>query len=143
MGVKLNKIIVFFSLIFICAGCYTASETITICGNKYDIYKHTEYNYEQRLNATFNMLYFHNTKVFAFAYQSAGFRDNDSNLVYTILSHRNDSLIETTYFKDNVFGHPYQSIRYFKCIKNGIVSLNSNIIITKKTSKKRKNYFKK
>jgi len=42
------------------------------------------------------MLCFHNTKVFAFPYQSAGFRDNDSNLVYTILSHRNESLIVTT-----------------------------------------------
>lgn len=86
------------------------------------------------------MLCFHNTKVFAFPYQSAGFRDNDSNLVYTILSHRNESLIVTTYFKDNVFADPDQSVRYYRCIAKGLVSLSTygypDYFIIKKIARK-------
>lgn len=142
MATTIKRLLAFPLIIMTCVGCYTSLENIEICNNKFDIYKHTEYNYEQKLTATFNSLCFHKSKLIALAYQVSGYRDNDSNLVYTILTHRNDSLIVATYYKDKVYGYSYQSLRYFKCIKNGIVALNTKGLpdfeITKKTARKHK-----
>lgn len=103
------------------------------------MYRDTEYGYEQKLNSTVNILCFHNSRVIAFAYQSAGFRNSDSNLVCTILKHQNDSLIITTHFNNNVFRYPFQSTRYYRCLENGLVQLyqngNPDYVITKKTSR--------
>lgn len=129
------------TLISICS-CSTSNETITICGNKYDIYKTTEYDYEQKLNATTNILCFRNSRAIAFSYQCAGFRNDDNNLVYTTFKYQNDSLIVTTHFNDSVYGYPHEAIRYFKCLKNGMERLyqngNPNYLITKRTAKKNK-----
>ena len=124
-------------------GCSTSNETITICGNKYDVYKDTDYDYEQKLSATFNILCFHNSRIIAFAYQSAGIRNSDSNLVYTIFNQQKDTLKVTTHYNDKVYGYPHQSSRHYKCIKNGFVSLSSGIIITKNTSRKKMRYLRK
>ncbi len=131
-----------FIIVSFGTGCITSNESITICDKKYDIHRDTDYNYEQKLNSTFNIICFRNSRVIAFAYQSAGFRNDDSNLVYTSLIHRNDSLILATYYKKDVYGYPHQSFRYYKCIRDGLVSLNSNNVSTKRTARKKNNKLK-
>jgi len=146
MAITLNKTLVYFAIIISSIGCYTTKETITICGRKYDVYKETEYDYEQKLNSTVNIICFRNSKLIAFAYQSSGFRNNDSNLVHTIIKHQNDSLLITTIFQEQVYGYPYQATRYYRCLKNGIVILyrngNPDFIITKKSARRNKNKMK-
>lgn len=142
MGITIRKVYFYSFILVVGLGCASSNETITICGNKFDVYKETEYDYEQKLNSTTNILCFHKSKVIAFAYQSAGFRNNDSNLVYTVMKQQNDSLQVTTRYNDTVFGYPFESTRYFRCLKNGLIQLYSNgnpeYIITKKTARKNK-----
>ena len=147
MATTIKKNIVWLMFIISGFGCSISNEAITICGKKYDMYRDTEYDYEQKLNSTVNILCFRNSKVIAFAYQSAGFRNSDSNLVYTILKHQDDSLIVTTHFNDNVFGYPFQSTRYYRCLENGLVQLyqngNPDYVITKRTARRNNNKLKK
>lgn len=90
MSTTIKKIIVWLIILISGIGCSTSNEAISICGKKYDVYRDTEYDYEQKLNSTVSILCFRNSRVIAFAYQSAGFRNSDSNLVYTTLKHQND-----------------------------------------------------
>jgi len=140
MAIKMRNIIFFLTTVFIYVGCYTTNETIILCDQKFGVYKRTEYNYEQNLNATYNSLCFKNTRLIAFSYQSAGYRDSDTNLVYTLFHHQNDSLLVTTIYREKGFGDPDQFVRYYRCTAKGLVSLSTNgypdYFITKKTARK-------
>lgn len=82
MATAIKKNIVLLLIIISGIGCSTSKEASTICGKKYNMYRDNEYDYEQKLNSTVNILCFRNSRVIAFAYQSAGFRNSDTNLVY-------------------------------------------------------------
>lgn len=92
MGTKMKNLIFFLTTVFIYAGCYTSNETIILCNQEFDVYKQTEYNYEQDLYVTYNSLCFKNTGLIAFSYESAGYRDSDTKLIYTLFGQQNDSL---------------------------------------------------
>ncbi|MEO0066853.1 MAG: hypothetical protein RI983_2179 [Bacteroidota bacterium] len=135
MGTRLKYMVVISIILLVTEGCYSPHEVITIWNKKYDVYKDDEYLDEQNLLTTFNTVCFHKTKLVAFAYQSAGKR-NDSNFVNSELKVQNDTLIIITRFDKSVYGYPRQFIRYYQFHDEGLISLNSNNLITPKYSRK-------
>lgn len=134
------KIITAIFLILFLVSCKTISDSIIICGKKFDVYKDVEYDYETGLDMTYHNICFLNTKFIAFSYQFKGIR-NDSILLNTSIENKNDSIFIKTFTEKSVYGYYKDtSIRKYRCIENGVASIstiyNSEFKITIDTAKK-------
>ena len=138
MVTAIKKITAIFLILFL-VSCKTISDSIIICGKKFDVYKDVEYDYEKDLKISYYTICFHKTKYIAFAYESIGSR-NDSILLNTIIENKGDSIIISTHCEKAVYGYDYSYIRKYHCLENGVASIssiyNSEFVITIDTAKK-------
>ena len=130
----------YYLIIFWFFSCVSPYQQVSICDNYYDVFKHTEYDYEIEDYVTIHTLLFPKTKLVAFSYEVNSEISSDRNMVKTSLYYVGDTLtVKTSFYNSRDTLHT--SISKYLCIPNGLVRLSdvypdSRHFLTKKTARK-------
>lgn len=133
------RIFLLLGMLYSISGCNTSRNTILICGQQYDVHTRKTFLQEENMSAVFKTVCFKNSHYYLFSYMSEAKR-LDSNLVSTTIQMQGDSIIIRTLYDKTVYGYDYKTVRYFRCLPDGIISMatdgNPDFVITKDTARK-------